>query len=255
MTLLATRGLAVTIGGRGICQALDLTVAPGECWCVLGANGAGKTTLLHTLAGLHAPAAGTIEVAQRGLALWPRRALAQQVGVLPQDSLDPFPATVLETALIGRHPWLRAWQWESREDERRARRALADAGLTGFEGRDVGTLSGGERRRLAFATLLTQAPRLYLLDEPSNHLDLPHQVRLLELLCARAREQGGAVVMTLHDVNLADRFADHVLLLHGDGRHDLGRREAVLDETHLTRLYGYPVRCLSADGRRAFLPA
>lgn len=255
MSLLATQGLAVTIGGRRICQMLDLAVGSGECWCVLGANGAGKTTLLHTLAGLRPPDAGRIEVEARALARWPRRALAQRVGLLPQDSLDPFPATVLETALIGRHPWLRAWQWESREDERRARQALADVGLAGLEGRDVGTLSGGERRRLAVATLLTQAPRLYLLDEPSNHLDLPHQVRLLELLCARARAQGGAVIMSLHDVNLADRFADHVLLLHGDGHHDLGRREAVLDEAHLSRLYGYPVRCLNADGRRAFLPA
>lgn len=254
MSLLAARALEVAIGGRGICRGLDLAVEPGSCWGVLGANGAGKTTLLHTLAGLRAPAAGRVEVDGRSITAWRRRALARRIGLLPQDSFDPFPASVLETALIGRHPWLRAWQWESREDERRARRALAAVGLDGFEDRDVGTLSGGERRRLALATLLTQAPAIHLLDEPSNHLDLPYQVKLLGHLRRRAAADGGALVMTLHDVNLADRFCDHVLLLHGDGCHAAGRREDVLDETHLSALYGHPVRCLREGGRRAFLP-
>jgi len=254
MSLLAARGLEVMIGGRRICHGLDLAVGPGSCWGVLGANGAGKTTLLHTLAGLHPPSSGRVEVGGSSLPTWPRRMLARRIGLLPQDSFDPFPATVLETALIGRHPWLRAWQWESREDERLARRALAAVGLQGFEDRDVGTLSGGERRRLALATLMTQAPAIHLLDEPSNHLDLPYQVKLLEQLRQRAVADDGAVVMTLHDVNLADRFCDHVLLLYGDGRHAAGRREDILDETHLSALYGHPVRCLQQGGRRAFLP-
>jgi ABC-type cobalamin/Fe3+-siderophores transport system ATPase subunit len=122
--ILAARGLDVTIAGKRICDGLDLTVAAGDCWAILGRNGAGKTTLLHTLAGLRAPAAGTIELLGRSVSVMTRRELARLRGVLPQDDSDAFPATVLETVLIGRHPHLSRWQWEGPDDIRVARDAL-----------------------------------------------------------------------------------------------------------------------------------
>jgi iron complex transport system ATP-binding protein len=188
--MLAASGLAVTIAGIRICHGLDLNVAPGQCWAILGRNGAGKTTLLNTLAGLRAPSAGTIEVDGRPLSNFDPRELARFRGLLPQDDSDPFPATALETVLIGRHPHLSRWRWEGAEDLRIARDALAAADLAGAEARDVRTLSGGERRRVALATLLAQQPRIFLLDELESSRS-SHQGAARPPGAARAREGGG----------------------------------------------------------------
>ena len=255
MTLLATRNLRVDIGGKRIGGDLDLVVEPGQCWAVLGANGSGKTTLLHTLAGLRAPAVGSIELDGKPLAAWARRDIARRIGILLQESDDPFPATVLETALIGRHPHLGPWQWEGPEDHALAREALAEVELAEFEHRGVDTLSGGERRRLALATLRVQDPRVGLLDEPTNHLDLHHQIRLLGQLRERAQSQQGALVMALHDVNLAARFCDHALLIFADGEILHGHASELLRADYLTCLYHHPIAEVASNGQRAFLPA
>jgi iron complex transport system ATP-binding protein len=255
MTLLTAETLRVEIAGKRIGGDLSLAVEPGQCWAVLGANGAGKTTLLHTLAGLRAPAAGCIRLDGRPLAQMPARDAARRLGILLQETSDPFPATVLETALIGRHPHLGPWQWEGERDRAAARAALAEVELEGLEGRQVETLSGGERRRLALATLLVQDPAVYLLDEPTNHLDLHHQIRLLGRLRERARAGEGALVMALHDVNLAARFCDHALLLFADGEVLQGPADELLQPGHLTCLYHHPIELVEHGGRRAFLPA
>ncbi|HEY5791410.1 MAG TPA: ABC transporter ATP-binding protein [Gammaproteobacteria bacterium] len=253
--LLATRGLAVSIAGRRVCRDLELRLEPGQCWALLGRNGVGKTTLLHTLAGLRRADAGSVELGGAPLAALPRRRVAQQLGVLPQDNRDLFPATVLETALIGRHPHLGGLGWEGPEDLALAHAALAEVGLQGCAARSVTTLSGGERRRLALATLLVQQPRVALLDEPANHLDLRHQVELLALLAARARRDGGALLLVAHDVNLAARCCDHALLLLGDGATRAGRFAAVVDAATLGQLYGHPVVEVAGPHGPAWLPA
>ncbi|WP_440996344.1 ABC transporter ATP-binding protein [Arhodomonas sp. SL1] len=254
MAVLEARGIDVSIAGHRICSGLNFRMGPGECWGLLGANGTGKTTLLHTMAGLRPLDGGELYLDGRPMARMARRAVAQRLGLMPQDSHDPFPTTVRETALIGRHPWLGNWQWEGPRDMALAEAALAEVGLAELAERPVNTLSGGERRRLALATLLTQDPEIALLDEPSNHLDLHHQVRLLERVTARSRDAGGTLVMSLHDPNLADRFCDHLLLLFGDGQACLGPARTVLNETTLERLYGHPIRILRDGERRAFLP-
>lgn len=252
--LLEVSDLAAAIGGRTLVSGLDLRLDAGERLAILGRNGAGKTTLLHTLAGLRAPLAGNVFLCGEALsALSPRR-IAQLRGVLLQQQLDAFPASVLETALIGRHPWLQRWSWEGAADERLARQALAAVGLDGFAARDVHTLSGGERQRLAVATLLTQEPRLALLDEPLSHLDLNHQIAVLDLFAARVRETDMGVVMVMHDVNLARRYADRALLLFGDGSVEAGPVAEVLSATTLSRLYGHPLRRIVADGEDYFIP-
>lgn len=255
MSRLSVHSLTVAVGGRTVCRELELSLQPGQCWGLLGPNGAGKTTLLHTLAGLRRPQAGEIRLAGTPLKALSRRRRAQLLGLLPQDSQDPLPATVLETALIGRHPHLHAWQWESAADLETVRDVLAAVELAGLEQRQVDTLSGGERRRLAIATLLAQAPAVYLLDEPANHLDLRHQISLLELLRERAFAAGGALMMSLHDLNLAARFCDHLLLLFGDGDSLAAPAAEALTPANLQRLYRHPVHVIEAGGRRAFIPA
>jgi len=251
--LLATRGLAVTIAGHRVCSGLDLTVGPGECWAILGRNGAGKTTLLHTLAGLRAPTSGAIELDGRPLASLPRREVARLRAVLPQDDSDVFPATVLETVLVGRHPHLSRWQWEGKNDIRIAREALSAADMGGTEARDVRTLSGGERRRVALAALLAQQPRLFLLDEPSSHLDLSHQLALLDRLVSVVRVERSALVMAVHDVNLALRYCDHALLLSG-GEALAGPAPALLTAERLSGLYRVSLRALAGPRGKVFTP-
>jgi len=250
--MLAVRALAVEIAGIRVCDALDFSVAPGQCWAILGRNGAGKTTLLTTLAGLHKATSGTIELEGRSLASFAPRELARFRGLLAQDDYDAFPATALETVLIGRHPHLSRWEWEGPEDLRVAREALAAVDMAGTEARDVRTLSGGERRRVALAVLLAQQPQLFLLDEPSSHLDLSHQVALLDRLITLARTERRAVVMALHDVNLAARYCDHVLLLDR-GAAIAGPAAQLLTSERLSTLYGVSLRSLSDNGRSVFV--
>lgn len=251
--LLEARGLTITAGRRRLVESLDLALMPGEALAVLGPNGVGKTLTLQTLAGLRKPAGGEVLVDGRALAAWPRRALAQRLGLLPQGTEDPFPATVMEEALIGRHPHLGFWQWESPEDLAIARQALADVDLDGLEERLLDTLSGGERRRLAVATLLVQNPAVWLVDEPTNHLDPQHRLGVMRLLAARAGD-GRAMVVTLHDVNLAAGWCDRCLLLFGDGSWELGPAAEVLNEAAISRLYRMPVRRVEFEDRALFLP-
>jgi iron complex transport system ATP-binding protein len=221
---------------------------------VLGPNGSGKSISLHTLAGLRAPLAGELRVTGRPIGEWSRRLLAQRLALLPQNVEDPFPATVLETVLLGRHPHIGRWQWESAEDIAIAGAALAEVGLAGYEERDVFTLSGGERRRAALAAVLAQKPQVFLLDEPTNQLDPNHQLEALQLLRVRA-DAGAAVVVTLHDANLAARFGDHALLIGRDGAWTWGTTREILTSRHLSDLYATRFEDFDAGARRIFYQA
>ncbi|MEO8305910.1 MAG: ABC transporter ATP-binding protein [Betaproteobacteria bacterium] len=251
--LLSCRGLSLAVRGRTLVTGLDLDVRAGECWAIVGPNGAGKTTLVATLAGLRAPAAGEIAYDGTPLATLGARERALRRGFLPQDTVDFFPATVLETALVGRHPHLSRWQWESADDVARARAALASFGLGGLDARDARTLSGGERRRLALTALVAQDPHLLLLDEPSSHLDLGQQVAALDVVTALAKRGDRAIVMVLHDLHLALRYADHAIAL-GGGRARTGTAAQVLTAATLSELMGHPLVAVGAGTSATFVP-
>jgi len=244
--------LTVEIAGRALVRELQLTIASGTLTAILGRNGAGKTMTLHTLAGLRAPAHGSVTLDGELLANWPRRALARKLGLLTQTTEDPFPSSVLDSVLVGRHPHIDFWRWESEADRAIARSALAAVALEELAEREVDTLSGGERRRVALATLLAQNPDVFLLDEPINHLDPHHQLDVLKLLREKARA-GRTVVMSLHDAGLAARFSDYALLLFGNGEWLSGPTIEVLTPETMTRLYGVAVREISWAGGRTFV--
>ncbi|SEK56611.1 ABC transporter ATP-binding protein [Halomonas daqiaonensis] len=252
MSRLETRGLVNDVPGRDGGDPLNIAVLPGQVWGVLGPNGSGKTTLLHTLAGLRPPRAGQVEVDGVPLARLRRRRLAQCLGLVFQEHHDGFPATVEETALIGRHPWLSPWQMETAEDLALARHALERLDLAALGGRQVATLSGGERQRLAIATLLAQDPGVWLADEPTNHLDLHHQVAVMRLLAEQAAG-GRAVMMCLHDLNLAARWCDHLLLLYPNGEACWGPAASMLVPEVLERLYGQRLARAEIEGSRVFV--
>src|SRR4051812_34965274 len=251
-TSLACSALRVEVADRALVRGLQLTIASGAVTAVLGRNGAGKTMTLHTLAGLRPPAGGTITLDGETLANWPRRALARKLGLLTQTTEDPFPSTVLDSVLVGRHPHIDFWRWENDADRAIAHAALKAVALEDLAERDVDTLSGGERRRAALATLLAQNPEVLLLDEPINHLDPHHQLDVLKLLREHSRA-GRTIVMSLHDAGLAARFSDYALLLFGNGEWLTGPTSDVLTPETMTRLYGVAVREIVWAGGRTFV--
>ncbi|MDY7218334.1 ABC transporter ATP-binding protein [Denitrificimonas sp. JX-1] len=253
MSHLQTCDLIINVPARADGFPLNVHIQSGQIWGVLGPNGAGKTTLLHTLAGLLPSRSGQVLLNETPLAELKRRTVAQQLGLVFQDRQDSFPATVMETALIGRHPWLSPWEAEGHEDQQRAQQALAALDVAHLSRRLLSTLSGGERQRVAIATLMTQNPDIWLLDEPTNHLDLHHQVKVMRLL--RAQAAGGkAVFMCLHDLNLAARWCSHVLLLYPNGDACWGEAASMLKLEALEQLYQQKLITVAAGGVPVFVP-
>jgi len=244
--------LTITVPDRKLIDGLQLKAAPGEFIAVLGPNGVGKSLALHALAGVRTPDAGTITVAGSDLSSLTRQQVALSIGLLPQYTEDFFPATVFDTVMIGRHPHIGRLRWESDEDFGIARQSLKDVDLAEFTDRDVLTLSGGERRRLAVAQVLTQSPHIFLLDEPTNHLDPQHQLDVLKIF-RRLADDGKTVLASLHDVNLAARFADRCLLLFGDGRWKVGAITDVLHSDELSDLYHTPMETIPWKDLKLFV--
>jgi iron complex transport system ATP-binding protein len=250
----ACRDLTIKVPGRALVNELEMRLRSGDFLAVLGQNGAGKTLTLHTLAGLRAIDRGEVELLGDSLAATRRQDIARNLALLPQYTEDVFPATVLDTVLIGRHPHIGWLQWESTDDRRIAQQALQLMDLESMQDREVATLSGGERRRLAIAQTLTQTPAIYLLDEPTNHLDPQHQLDVLRVFRNQA-DSGATIIASLHDVNLAARYADQCLLLFGDGRWELGATGSVLSEDRLTALYGTPMEAVRWRETQLFVAA
>jgi iron complex transport system ATP-binding protein len=252
--MLRTENLRLSYPGQKLVEGLSVEFQPGEVWAVLGRNGSGKSTLLHVLAALRKPEAGTVVLQDVDVGGLPRRALARRMGVLLQEESREFWGSVRDYVLLGRYPHARnAFGW-SVEDERIAAHELEAMHLGGLGNRPFATLSGGERQRARAAALFTQRPAVYLLDEPLQHLDLPHQVAVLERLSVEARDRGAIVVMVLHDLLFAIRYCKRFLLLFGGGRFRSGPGEEALTADHLEDLYGFPLVSVEAGGERLFLP-
>ena len=256
---LSCNGVTLSVAGRILCRDLEFTVKPGEVWGVLGPNGSGKTTLINTLAGLAAPAAGSVTIDNQPLAATNLIARARAIGVLPQHEASEFWGTALDYVMLGRFPHAPAWLGWQHDDETVAQVALNGVGLAAFAGRRYATLSGGERQRVRVAQLLAQAPRFLLLDEPMQHLDIRHQIQLLDLLAARARgdEFGAArsVILVLHDVLWPSRACTHALLLDGAGGVRAGAASEVLTQKNLETLFGCALQPAGDKSRAGFVPA
>jgi len=238
-------------GRREVLHGVNLSLARGELVALLGTNGSGKTTLLRCFAGTLMPTAGEVRFDGRSVASWRRGALARRVAVLPQQLELPGGFRVAELVAMGRAPHARRLFGSTVEDQAAVERALTDADATELADRPVEELSGGERQRLLVAMALAQEPELLLLDEPTLHLDLSHQVALLGAIRRLRTQRGLTVLAVLHDLNLAASFAPRVAVL------DAGRVVAdgppleVLTPELVRRVFGVPVdEAHTATGRR-----
>lgn len=235
---------AVTVarGGRTVLSEVSLALAAGEVVAVVGPNGAGKSTLVSVLAGDLAPAAGVATVDGRPVGQWRPKELALRRSVLPQHTTVAFPFTVAQVVAMGRAPWARTASAE--EDADAIAEAMAVTEVTGFADRTFGTLSGGERARVALARVLAQRTPVLLLDEPTAALDLRHQDLVLAVATARAAT-GCGVLAVLHDLNLAAAYADRVAVV-ADGRlRACGPPAEVLTAELLTDVYQREVEVMA----------
>jgi iron complex transport system ATP-binding protein len=205
--------LRLAYGDRVVVDDLDLVVPPGRISVIVGANACGKSTLLRALARLLAPESGSIQLDGRAIHSLPTRQVARQVGILPQAPVAPDGLTVIDLVGRGRSPHQTWWRQWSPADERAVTEALAATGVTDLADRPVDELSGGQRQRAWIAMAVAQQTPVLLLDEPTTFLDLSHQIDVLDLVVDLNRRDGRTVVMVLHDLNQACRYADHVIAM------------------------------------------
>jgi len=241
-------GLSFAYRDDPVLTALDLTVEPGEMVGLLGPNGSGKSTLLSLLAGVltgaHGKLAGFIRLDGEELASIPARARARRIALVPQNVPIPFAFTVREWVSLGRTPYLSAFRGEQEQDRAAVAQAMASAQVEHLAERLIGEISGGERQRATLAMALAQEPTLLLLDEPTAHLDLQHQVTLLELVRRLNREQGLTVIAAVHDMNLAALWFDRLLLLHQATLVADGTPAEVITAAQIRRVFGTSVQVL-----------
>lgn len=238
--------------GRAVLRGVSLEVPAGAVMAILGPNGSGKTTLLRLLLGALRPAAGTIKLAGRPHQAFSRRERSQFIGLVPQEEHIPFDFTVLEYVMLGRAPYLRPLQMPGEADRRVALAALRMVGLEPLHGRSLPSLSGGERQLATVARALAQQPRVLLLDEPTAHLDLSNQGRLLGILRELVK-QGTTLVLTTHDPNLAALLADLIVLIRDGQVLAAGPPDSTLTANALSDTYGLPVDVRDVDNRRVVL--
>ncbi|HEX7065897.1 MAG TPA: ABC transporter ATP-binding protein [Bacillales bacterium] len=246
MGVLEAQSLSVAYGERTVLDGLNLEVPKGKITVFIGRNGCGKSTLLSTFARMLKPSSGTVYLNGEKIAMGRTKKIARELAVLPQGPTAPEGLTVLQLVKQGRYPyqsWLRQW---SEEDEACVLRALEVTGMEALADRPVEDLSGGQRQRAWVAMVLAQNTETILLDEPTTYLDLSHQVEILDLLFDLNQTEGRTIVMVLHDLNLACRYADHIVAIHNKSVYAEGAPEDIMTESMVKEVYGMDAK-ITAD--------
>lgn len=228
MQALETRNLTLSYGERNIIEALNLNIPRGKITVFIGSNGSGKSTLLRSLARLLKPKEGAILLEGEPIAKRSTKEVAKRLAILPQGPAAPEGLTIQQLVKQGRYPyqnWLQQW---SEEDEQMVAKALAATQLTELANRSVDSLSGGQRQRAWIAMTLAQGTETILLDEPTTYLDMSHQIEILDLLYELNQTEQRTIIMVLHDLNLACRYAHHIVAVHNQTVVAEGAPEEVL---------------------------
>ena len=242
---LETRDLGAGYEKRVILEGVTLTIPAGKITAIVGGNASGKSTLLRTLARILQPKSGAVLLDGEAVHQMKSRKLAQVMGLLPQSPIAPEGIAVADLVGRGRHPHQGLFSRWSAEDDRAVARALAATGTEELAERDLDTLSGGQRQRVWIAMALAQETDLLLLDEPTTFLDVAHQVEVLDLLVDLNMAQGTTIVMVLHDLNLAARYADHLIAVGDGGIRAEGPPAEVLTEELVKTVFGLSCRIVN----------
>ncbi|MER6912762.1 ABC transporter ATP-binding protein [Streptomyces sp. NPDC000594] len=253
---LAAEHLTLGYGDRTVVRSLDLAVPPGRITAIVGANACGKSTLLRSMSRLLTPREGRVLLDGRRIHRLPARELARTLGLLPQSPVAPEGITVADLVGRGRHPHQGMFSRWRAEDDAAVAAALEATDTTALADRSVDELSGGQRQRVWIAMALAQRTDILLLDEPTTFLDASHQIEVLDLLTDLNRDRGTTVVMVLHDLNLAARYADHLVALAAGRLHTAGTPSEVLTEEMVRAVFGLESRVIEdpLSGRPLMLP-
>lgn len=244
MTGMVLRTESLTLGyrDRAVLENVSLTFPSGQCTGILGPNGCGKSTLLKALARLLPARSGRVLLGEDDVHGAATRKIAQKLAILPQTPLAPEGITVSELVRRGRAPWRKAFDAWNAQDREVCQRAIEAVAMQDLAERPISELSGGQRQRAWIALVLAQNTPFLLLDEPTTYLDLPHQIEVLSLLHQRNREEGTTVISVLHDLNLASRFCDHLVLFGKAGIVSEGEPETVITADNLQEAFGLSAR-------------
>ncbi|MET8885270.1 ABC transporter ATP-binding protein [Streptomyces rubiginosohelvolus] len=253
---LTAEGLTLGYGDRTVVDSLDLAVPPGRITVIVGANACGKSTLLRSMSRLLAPRAGRVVLDGKEVHRLPAKELARTLGLLPQSPVAPEGITVSDLVGRGRHPHQGIFSRWNEQDDAAVAAALEATHTEPLAERAVDELSGGQRQRVWIAMALAQQTDLLLLDEPTTFLDASHQIEVLDLLTDLNRSRGTTIVMVLHDLNLAARYADHLIALADGGLHASGTPSEVLTEETVRAVFDLDSRIIEdpVSGRPLMLP-
>lgn len=235
--MLDVKSICCGYGQKDVLKDITFNVEKGECIGIIGPNGSGKSTLLKTLSRTLKPVSGSVILMDKGLELYSSKELARNMAVVPQDANVEFDFTCLEIVLMGRSPHLGRFELEGRKDADIARQSMELTNTWHLRDRPYSQISGGERQRVTIARALAQEPSVLLLDEPVSHLDIEHQIEVLDLVERLKKEKGIVVIMILHDLNLAARYCDRLILLYGNGILVGGGPAEVLTEANIASAF------------------
>lgn len=253
---LAAKDLHLSYGDAEVITDLSLELMPGQITAIVGANACGKSTLLKSMSRLLAPKSGAVVLDGRSVHSIPAKQLARTLGLLPQTPIAPEGITVADLVGRGRHPHQGAFSRWSAEDDRAVADALDTTGTAVLADRPVDELSGGQRQRVWIAMALAQQTDVLLLDEPTTFLDVNHQVEVLDLLTELNHRSQVTIVMVLHDLNLAARYCDRLVMLAAGGVHASGTPAQVLTEDNVRDVFGLSNRIIDdpVSGQPLMLP-
>jgi len=241
--MLQAMNLVFDYNGARVLESVGASVEKGQVLSIVGPNGVGKTTLLKCIAGILRPARGSVLIEGRDTFRMPRKELAKHLGYVPQNMPVRFPMTVFDTVLAGRRPYL-AWR-PSRKDLERTAKIIEEMNLADLAMRDMDRLSGGQAQKVLLARALVQDTRYLLLDEPTSSLDLRHQLEMLEVITTLVKSKGIGAMMAMHDLNLAARFSDTIMMLHRGRMFCSGTPSEIMTPENIRQVYG-----VEADVRR-----
>lgn len=253
---LVCQGLCAGYTDCPVLEGIDLELVSGQITAIVGANASGKSTLLRTMSRLLSPSDGRVLLDGRAVHQTPAKQLARTLGLLPQSPIAPDGITVADLIGRGRHPHHGLFSRWSREDDEAVATAMEATRTTDLADRPVDELSGGQRQRVWIAMALAQGTDLLLLDEPTTFLDVSHQIEVLDLLTDLNRSRGTTIVLVLHDLNLAARYADRLVVLSCGRLHTCGQPAEVLTEATVREVFGMESRIIAdpLSGRPYMLP-